>query len=44
MAVGDAVKAGDVLIEYDADELAKEKQLAELSLKQERETIRIPLE
>ena len=27
------VKAGDVLIEYDADELAKEKQLAELSLK-----------
>ena len=33
VAVGDAVKAGDVLIEYDADELAKEKQLAELSLK-----------
>lgn len=33
VAVGDAVKAGDLLVSYDADALAKEKELAQLELK-----------
>ena len=31
---GDAVKAGDLLLSYDADDLAKEKELAQLSAQQ----------
>lgn len=30
---GDAVKAGDMLVSYDADEIAKERELAELKVK-----------
>lgn len=32
VAVGDAVKAGDLLIAYDSDDIAKEKELAQLKI------------